>query len=99
MRQVSWARGGPSTLIQSARTCLKCNTKPPTARPILKRWGSAPLGKAPVRTVSWDCVRGLEVVPRQLRQPVELTFGPVRFDCDILALDVASIFETLAERT
>src|SRR5437016_3300325 len=35
MRQVSWARGGPSTLIQSARTCLKCNTKPPTARHIL----------------------------------------------------------------
>src|SRR6266545_3938449 len=34
---------------------------------------------------------------RQLRQPIELTFGEPIYDRHVLALDVAGVFETLAE--
>jgi hypothetical protein len=37
----------PSQPSNLPRTCLKCNTKPPTARHILKSGGSAPMGKRP----------------------------------------------------
>ena len=36
-------------------------------------------------------------VGRQRRQPIELTLGPAVFDCQVLALDKACVFEALAE--
>jgi hypothetical protein len=36
---------------------------------------------------------------RQIGQAVEVAFRPARLDEDVLAFDIAGLFETLAERT